>query len=90
MKKGRTTQQMLDAPSGAVYLWHNYDLHYPRKLAKSIGRDDLVIKGLSWLTPQNVRATKPCHVVVDHYAASRLSMDHLDTLYLIRYRIQNY
>ena len=39
---GRTTQQMLDAPVGAVFVWCNSALTYPKILAHGLQRDDLV------------------------------------------------
>ncbi len=40
---GVTTKQMQDAPQGAIYVWLNSQLNYPRKLAEHLGRRDLVI-----------------------------------------------
>lgn len=56
---GRTMRQMKDAPRGAVFVWCNAHLSYPRRLAKAIGRDDLlVVVPLSWLAPHNVYGRK--------------------------------
>ena len=41
---GRTTQQMVDAPVGAVFVWCDGHLGYPSVLAKTLGRDDLVLR----------------------------------------------
>lgn len=46
---GITTRQMREAPQGAVYLWCNNHLSYPRELARHLGRTDLRIVGPSWL-----------------------------------------
>lgn len=53
---GRTTQQMMGAPPpvGAVYVWCNSELHYPKMLAHGLQRDDLVVRPMSWLEPRNV------------------------------------
>lgn len=40
---GTTTQQMQAAPHGAIFVWCNNDLSYPRHIARSIGRGDLCI-----------------------------------------------
>lgn len=40
---GRTTEQLRSAPKGAVFVWCNGGLAYPRKLARHMGRDDLTI-----------------------------------------------
>ena len=42
---GRTTKQMLAAPKGAVYIWPNSHLYYPKHLAIDLGRADLIIRG---------------------------------------------
>jgi len=40
---GRTTKQMQDAPKGAIYIWVNQHLAWPRDLARKLGREDLQI-----------------------------------------------
>jgi len=63
---GCTTRQMLEAPIGAVYVWCNNTLTYPKVLAHGLQRDDLVVKPLSWLEPQNVCGRDFVGVVIDH------------------------
>ena len=46
---GRTTQQMLSAREGSVFVWVNHDTLYAKKLAARIGRTDLEIVGPQWL-----------------------------------------
>jgi hypothetical protein len=46
---GRTTQQMLSARDGSVFVWVNHDTRYPKELAARIGRSDLEIVGPQWL-----------------------------------------
>ena len=59
---GRTTRQMENAPYGATFVWcSNHGLHYPRMLAKHLGRDDLIIVG-----PFHELAGIE-HVVTDHW-----------------------
>lgn len=65
---GRTTQQMNDAPLGAVFVWRNSRTSYPMALAKTLGRDDLVVRPLSWLERRNVMGRTLPGVVVDHAA----------------------
>lgn len=65
---GRTTQQMKDAPVGAVYVWCNSKTTYPRELARAIGRDDLNVVPLLWLDGRNVRGRTFNGVTVDHAA----------------------
>lgn len=40
---GRTSQQMIDAPHKAVYVWKDKDLWYPERLAWKLHRRDLKI-----------------------------------------------
>ena len=65
---GRTTQQMKDAPVGAVYVWCNSQTGYPRQLAMAIGRDDLQVVPFLWLDGRNVRGRTFKGVTVDHAA----------------------
>jgi hypothetical protein len=67
-QSGRTTQQMNDAPTGAVFVWCNGRVTYPQALAKALGRDDLTVRPLSWLEPRNVMGRNFPGVVVDHAA----------------------
>jgi hypothetical protein len=64
---GKTTQQMKSAPTGAVFVWCNAHLYYPRMLAKRIGRDDLQIQAPSWLEDR-WRGMKMTGLVLDHAA----------------------
>ena len=43
--RGYTTRQMQSAPEGALFVWCNYDLTYPKMLARYLNRKDLIIKG---------------------------------------------
>lgn len=63
--EGRTTQQMKAAPKGAIYVWCNNHLHYPRQLSLALGRLDLTIVGPEWLKRKGYTNTE---VVVDHAA----------------------
>jgi hypothetical protein len=81
---GVTTQQMKDAPFGSVYVWCNGVMNYPRKLSQDLGRKDLQIKPLSWLTPQNLYGRTFATVVIDH--AARLDSEGLEALEYLRIR----
>lgn len=61
---GTTTRQMLQAPVGAIYVWCNGGLGYPKSLARHLERQDLRIVPSSWLMPSCL-ATRGV-VVVDH------------------------
>jgi hypothetical protein len=63
---GRTTKQMLAAPPGAVYVWCNTSLGYPRNLARALCRHDLVVVGPNWLNTSMRGMSPDTHVVFDH------------------------
>jgi len=65
---GRTTRQMLTAARGSIFVWCNDVLHYPRELARFLGREDLTIVGASSIRDSSLRGT--C-VVVDHWISER-------------------
>lgn len=46
---GCTTQQINEAPKGAVFVWVNSDIGYPKRLAWFLGRHDLKIVERGWL-----------------------------------------
>ena len=67
---GRTTDQMKNAPKGSIFIWCNCHIDYPKKLAKELGRDDLVIIGLDSLNDNGYFAGRYfTHVAIDHAAA---------------------
>lgn len=81
---GRTTKQMQEAPRGAIFVWCNGQLSFPRHLAAKLGRSDLRIEGPGFFdirVPRFKGVTTP--VVVDH-AAHEL-FDHLQRLGYARY-----
>lgn len=64
---GRTTRQINDAPQGAYYVWISSAIHYPRALARHLGRDDLMFVSPDWLErADNYRGRRGLKVVVDH------------------------
>jgi hypothetical protein len=67
LQTGGTTRQMLVAPIGAVYVWCSSQLAYPRELAKKIGRTDLEIVSLGWITTQKWAGRELKGFVIDHY-----------------------
>ena len=64
---GTTTRQMQAATRGAVFVWGNSQIGYPKGLAKHIGREDLKIVSPSWLEDR-WRGLKLTGVMVDHAA----------------------
>lgn len=68
---GRTTAQMKGALRGAVFVWVNHKLSYPRDLARKIGRDDLEIVSPDWLDRLGFAGRDLTDIVVDHAAELR-------------------
>ena len=65
-QSGRTTQQMLAAPEGAIYVWTNSRVTYPTDLSHHLKRSDLRIVPASWLAfTGNVEGGTE-KVVLDH------------------------
>jgi hypothetical protein len=65
---GATSRQMQGAPFGAVYIWCNHHLDYPKALAASLGRADLQIVSPEWLRGERFRGLRFSGIVVDHAA----------------------
>lgn len=66
---GRTTEQMEAAPKGAVFVWVNSYLSYPKHLAVSLGRQDLLIVPPLWLEEPGIYLGRnPPGLVLDHAA----------------------
>lgn len=66
---GRTTKQMQDAPKGAIYVWVNQHLGWPRDLAHHLGCDDLQIVSPTWLERMgNWAGRSITGLVLDHAA----------------------
>lgn len=62
---GRTSQQLLDAPRGATFVWCTNNLSYVRAPAKHLGRADLVLVGKAGLIAA-LRGTRRGLIIVDH------------------------
>lgn len=56
--EGATTRQMQAAPQGAVFVWVNHHLDYPKDLARKLDRMDLKIMS-------------PGHAFDDHHLRGR-------------------
>lgn len=72
-QSGRTTEQMRSAPRGSMFVWCNDRLDYPRGLADSLGRKDLMIVAPIWLSERTIRSldrrATPA-IVIDHATPS--------------------
>ena len=64
---GVTTRQMMEAPQGAIYVWPNSHLDYPRRLARHLDRLDLKIVSAGSVRFETV-AGKRVTMIVDHAA----------------------
>ena len=62
--RGKTTEQMIRAKTGAVFVWPNYNIDYPKALARYLGRTDLKIVSPIWLNMPILGAYSD--VVIDH------------------------
>lgn len=63
---GETTRQLTACQRGAVYVWCNDALHYPRQLANSLNRRDIKIVAPDYLNLQRWRGVRLTEIVVDH------------------------
>lgn len=79
---GRTTKLLENAPEGAVFIWCNWHLDYPKGLAKKIGRKDIKIVSPDWLTPCNYMGITFTGVILDH--ATKLSLKQREELLKIQ------
>ena len=65
---GKTTNQIANAPQGAIFIWDSQHTYYPKNLAREMGRDDLRIVPPSWIETDAFRSVRLTGVVVDHAA----------------------
>ena len=63
---GTTTLQMTDAAEGALFIWCNGHLDYPRQLARKLGRTDLKIYSPSALENHFLAGLRFPAIVLDH------------------------
>ncbi len=66
---GTTTQQMLVAKQGALFIWVGGSLHYPRDLARRIGRTDLQIENPDYLDSDRWAGRNFSEAIIDHAAS---------------------
>jgi hypothetical protein len=65
-RSGKTVGQIRSAPIGAVFIWCNGNLVYPRNLARMADRQDLKFVPPSWLDTGGWRGQHLSGIVVDH------------------------
>lgn len=74
-QSGRTTQQLRDAPHGALFIWCRHDATYARRIARTVlGRHDLRIVGRGALRTEKIlNATGP--IILDHAIVTRTNWE---------------
>lgn len=80
-KHGHTSEAMLGAPEGAIYVWCNNKTDYPTALAKHLGCEELIIKPASWVRP-GMHVPRHHRVVLDHAFAALNPGAHDGVMYL--------
>ena len=66
---GMTRHQIENAPQGALFVWINSQLDYPKTMAIAVGREDVRIVSLTVLSHLNVHMFQGCTfpaVILDH------------------------
>lgn len=63
---GHTTRQMKNASHGAIFVWCNRNLNYPRDLARQLLREDLMVVSPDWVNQSRWRGLKITEMVLDH------------------------
>jgi hypothetical protein len=63
---GETTRQMQAAPKGAVFVWCNDAIDYPKRTAARAGRTDLKIVSPNWLDDETWRGLELSGLILDH------------------------
>lgn len=63
---GRTTEAMRSAPRGSIYVWLHGNTKYPRDIADSLDRNDLIIVGIDWLDQRRYQGMELRGLIVDH------------------------
>lgn len=83
-QSGQTTQQLRRAARGALFIWCNEAVSYPKILAADIGRHDIQIERLSVLDHEGDRLRGRIwpEVIIDH--AARLTEEQTATLRKVR------
>lgn len=86
-KQGMTLQQLSTAEIGALFVWVNNKLGYPKRLAEFLGRSDIKIVSPSWLSKDNLLEVRVSQIVIDH--AAHLTTDQWEAWYLCQSRYRS-
>lgn len=79
---GKTTEQLQDAPKGAIFVWCNDNVMYAQDLRAHLKRNDITIMPLRWLDRCECAGNRV--VIVDH--AAKLSERQYQTIKEYRYQ----
>lgn len=78
---GRTTQQLIAAPTGALFVVHTqYAIPYARSLANSLARGDIFIASIEGAfrnMGDRLLGRKPADVVIDHFALEYMQRNYV-------------
>jgi hypothetical protein len=79
---GRTTRQILKAPQGALYIWVNSNLFYPKMLAHHLGRQDIKFASPRSLRMRELQGRRRSQIIIDHAAVlDREMLDYIEALH---------
>lgn len=85
---GRTTDQMLGAPEGAIYIVaREPEVWYAQNLLRYLQRPDLIIKTIGYATGESWRGRRLTGVVVDHYVKRGYPLSHRELCALAQLRM---
>ncbi|MFX1380784.1 MAG: hypothetical protein ACFFA4_17005 [Promethearchaeota archaeon] len=84
---GNTAKQISEAPDGAIFVWVNSNIDYPKSLAIFLCREDLEIVSPDWLTSHRYMGRRLSGIVIDHSA--RLTVRQYEGLESARTRVVN-
>lgn len=88
MQSERTTEQMKSLLIGGLFVWCVNSLHYPEKLARAIGREDLKIVRPCWVMGQNWKGLEFPGVAVDHAYGEHNTHNALFNIYIDQIKIR--
>lgn len=77
LSTGRTAQQMGNAEQGALYVWPNHNLYYPKELARHLGRTDLRIVSAHYAFQGGFLRGLAGEVVFDHAFVPNAEQRHI-------------
>ncbi len=74
---GCTTRQLETLPRESLFIVHNQAMNdYVRALCKKIGREDILIRSLTWLRDERWRGNTYPAADIDHHARTVMGTEH--------------